>query len=215
MPWRRSAAAACACWPRPGCEAGLVLTLLTVLGLVATPWLTDILAPGFCGPERQRPYTAVHFRLPYTLAAGGGSGYGSCTALACSGCPLFLLPCSILSFCVLQGRLPWACCPRLRLWPWHGGGVAQWLAQWLAVRRLLPLHNAGPADRPGAAPQREQGCNLTLHCRAASLAWNCIGRLPAGLLGASAPQLAMLAAMPWRPPLAGGRWLPLLCRTAA
>jgi len=49
---------------------GLVLALLTALGLVAAPWLTDVLAPGFYGPERHEAIHLLRICLPYTLAAG-------------------------------------------------------------------------------------------------------------------------------------------------
>ena len=177
---------------------GIVLTLLTVLGLVATPWLTDILAPGFYGPERQEAIYLLRICLPYTLAAGMAAlGMALLHSLGVFWLPavspaLFNIVILFFAGAAALGLLPAA--PALAV-GMLCGGIAQWLAQWLAVRRLLPLHNAGPDDGPNAGQGSAGGSESTLRRRAASLAWNCIGRLPAGLLGASAPQLAMLAAM--------------------
>ena len=177
---------------------GLVLALLTVLGLVAAPWLADVLAPGFSGPERQEAVYLLRICLPYTLAAGMAAL--GMALLHCFG--VFWLPAvspalfNIVILCfagaAALGLLPAA--PALAV-GMLCGGIAQWLAQWLAVRRLLPLHNARPAEGPHTAQGSESRDASALRNRAASLAWNCIGRLPSGLLGASAPQLAMLAAM--------------------
>lgn len=63
------------------------------------------------------------------------------------------------------------------------GGLAQWLIQLPALRRRIP-------DRSLPSPPPKT-------------VWRCLARLPAGILGAAAPQLAMLAAM------AAASWLPL------
>lgn len=63
------------------------------------------------------------------------------------------------------------------------GGLAQWLLQALALRRARPPTPGRTALAPGLARQ-------------------CLARLPAGLLGAAAPQLAMLGAM------TAASWLP-------
>lgn len=49
---------------------GLILALLTLLGLAAAPWLAAVLAPGFSGPELERTVTLLRICLPYLLAAG-------------------------------------------------------------------------------------------------------------------------------------------------
>lgn len=70
------------------------------------------------------------------------------------------------------------------------GGCAQWLLQQGAVARLLPrprFRVRRTAARPSLPPRE---------------AWRLLYRLPAGALAASAPQLAMLAAM-WPASLAG------------
>lgn len=70
------------------------------------------------------------------------------------------------------------------------GGCAQWLLQQVAVARLLrrPRRRAGRTIARSSLPSRE--------------AWRLLIQLPAGALAASAPQLAMLAAM-WPASLAG------------
>jgi len=198
---------------------GLVLTLLTVLGLVATPWLTDVLAPGFYGPERQEAIYLLRICLPYTLAAGMAAlGMALLHSLGVFWLPavspaLFNIVILCFAGAAALGLLPAA--PALAV-GMLCGGVAQWLAQWLAVRRLLPLHNAGPADGPDAAPGSESRDASTLHSRAASLAWNCIGRLPGGPAWGSrtaAGHAGRHDAGVQTGPGTGGR--PVLCRTAA
>jgi putative peptidoglycan lipid II flippase len=170
---------------------GLVLALLTVLGMVAAPLLADVLAPGFYGPERQEAIYLLRICLPYTLAAGMAAlGMALLHSLGVFWLPavspaLFNIVILLFAAAAGLGLLPAA--PALAV-GMLCGGLAQWFAQWLAVRRLLPPVHAGQsAEHPSG--------QVALRTRAASLAWECLGRLPAGLLGASAPQLAMLAAM--------------------
>ena len=186
---------------------GLVLALLTVLGMVAAPWLADVLAPGFYGPERQDAIYLLRICLPYTLAAGMAAlGMALLHSLGVFWLPaaspaLFNMVILLFAGAAAVGLLPAA--PALAV-GMLCGGLAQWFAQWLAVRRLLPPVAARPAvsapeaansgPHAGPVPGNEPG-QAALRTRAAALAWQCLGRLPAGLLGASAPQLAMLAAM--------------------
>lgn len=170
---------------------GLVLALLTALGMVAAPLLADVLAPGFYGPERQEAIYLLRICLPYTLAAGMAAlGMALLHSLGVFWLPavspaLFNIVILLFAAAAGLGLLPAA--PALAV-GMLCGGLAQWFAQWLAVRRLLPPVHAGQsAENPSG--------QAALRTRAASLAWECLGRLPAGLLGASAPQLAMLAAM--------------------
>ena len=170
---------------------GLVLALLTILGMVAAPLLADVLAPGFYGPERQEAIYLLRICLPYTLAAGMAAlGMALLHSLGVFWLPavspaLFNVVILLFALAAGLGLLPAA--PALAV-GMLCGGLAQWFAQWLAVRRLLPPVHAGQS-----AGQRSE--QAALRSNAASLAWKCLGRLPAGLLGASAPQLAMLAAM--------------------
>ncbi len=170
---------------------GLVLALLTILGMVAAPLLADVLAPGFYGPERQEAIYLLRICLPYTLAAGMAAlGMALLHSLGVFWLPavspaLFNVVILLFALAAGLGLLPAA--PALAV-GMLCGGLAQWFAQWLAVRRLLPPVHAGQS----AGQCSEQAA---LRSNAASLTWKCLGRLPAGLLGASAPQLAMLAAM--------------------
>ena len=170
---------------------GLVLALLTAFGMIAAPLLADVLAPGFYGPERQEAIYLLRICLPYTLAAGMAAlGMALLHSLGVFWLPavspaLFNIVILLFAAAAGLGLLPAA--PALAV-GMLCGGLAQWFAQWLAVRRLLPPVHAGQsAEHPSG--------QAALRTRAASLAWECLGRLPAGLLGASAPQLAMLAAM--------------------
>lgn len=170
---------------------GLVLALLSVLGMIAAPLLADVLAPGFYGPERHEAIYLLRICLPYTLAAGMAAlGMALLHSLGVFWLPavspaLFNIVILLFAAAAGLGLLPAA--PALAV-GMLCGGLAQWFAQWLAVRRLLP------PVRAGQATEHPNG-QAALRTRAASLAWECLGRLPAGLLGASAPQLAMLAAM--------------------
>ena len=170
---------------------GFVLVLLTVLGMIAAPLLADVLAPGFYGPERQEAIYLLRICLPYTLAAGMAAlGMALLHSFGVFWLPAVspaLFNIVILLFAVAAGLGLLPAAPALAV-GMLCGGLAQWFAQWLAVRRLLPPVHAGQS-----AEQRSG--QAALRTSAASLAWECLGRLPAGLLGASAPQLAMLAAM--------------------
>lgn len=176
---------------------GLVLAVLTALGMVAAPLLADVLAPGFCGPERQETIYLLRICLPYTLAAGMAAlGMALLHSLGVFWLPaaspaLFNIVILLFAAAAGVGLLPAA--PALAV-GMLCGGLAQWFAQWLAVRRLLPAHTGEQTTPPGEAREQNDG-QAAMRTRAASLAWGCLGRLPAGLLGASAPQLAMLAAM--------------------
>ena len=181
---------------------GLVLALLTLLGVAAAPWLTDVLAPGFSGPERQEAIYLLRICLPYTLAAGMAAlGMALLHSLGVFWLPaaspaLFNIVILCFAAAAALGLMPPA--PALAV-GMLCGGIAQWLAQWLAVRRLLPPDASGSSkeseSESDCGPGSDNKAAAGLHKRAAAIAWSCIGRLPAGLLGASAPQLAMLAAM--------------------
>ena len=174
---------------------GLVLALLTTLGMIAAPWLADLLAPGFYGPERHEAIHLLRICLPYTLAAGMAAlGMALLHSLGVFWLPaaspaLFNIVILLFAAAAALGLLPAA--PALAV-GMLCGGLAQWFAQWLAVRRLLPDQTEW---QPECRNQLENQDMATLRARAASLAWGCLRRVPAGLLGASAPQLAMLAAM--------------------
>ena len=167
---------------------GALLGALTLLGLLAAPWITGLLAPGFSGPQREAAVELMRVCLPYVPAAVMAAlGMAFLHSLGIFWLPAFspvLFNLVLLAFAGVAGLglLPPAFALAMGM---TCGGVAQWLAQWLAVRRLLP----GALKAPGSA-ERAGG-----RSRTARMAWGCLRRIPAGLLGASAPQLAMLAAM--------------------
>ncbi|WP_165174870.1 lipid II flippase MurJ [Desulfovibrio sp. ZJ369] len=182
------------------------LALLTVIGLVAAPWLMAVLAPGFSVPEAARAVDLLRICLPYLLAAG----MAALGMALLHSMEVFWLPALSPALFNLT-MLLFAAAAALGIWPpattlalgMLCGGMAQWLAQWLALQRLLPgSAGPGPDDRAGAPDAEPQSLPAAPHpaTKAAApdcgrMAWRCLARLPAGLLGAAAPQLAMLAAM--------------------
>lgn len=170
---------------------GLTLALLTMLGLLAAPLLASLLVPGFSRVESAQTTELLRICLPYLLTAGMAAlGMAFLNSMDVFWLPalspaLFNLTMLLFTAAAALGGWPPAqtlalgmCC----------GGLVQWLAQWLALRRLLPRavpaadeRGAGGLDAEGSSPGR--------------IAWRCLARVPAGLLGAAAPQLAMLAAM--------------------
>lgn len=192
---------------------GLVLTLFTLAALAAAPWLAGALAPGFSGAELERTIVLLRLCLPYVLAAGMAAL--GMALLHCMG--IFWLPAlSPALFNVVMLLAAGAAAlgffspaPALAV-GMLCGGLAQWFAQWLAVRRLLPRGEghgsvshlghgpgAGTETGTGAEGPREVGSTSGRSAAGAAnrAAWRCLGILPAGVLGAAAPQLAMLAAM--------------------
>ena len=188
---------------------GLVLILFTLAALAAAPWLAKALAPGFSGAELERTIVLLRLCLPYVLAAGMAAlgmallhsmGIFWLPALSPAMCNMVML---LAAGTAALGFFPPA--PALA----GGmlcGGLAQWFAQWLAVRRLLPRgetqgtlseqgHVTGAGT--GAESAREVGSTAGRPATGAAnrAAWRCLGILPAGVLGAAAPQLAMLAGM--------------------
>ena len=134
---------------------GLVLALLTAFGMIAAPLLADVLAPGFYGPERQEAIYLLRICLPYTLAAGMAAlGMALLHSLGVFWLPavspaLFNIVSLLFAAAAGLGLLPAA--PALAV-GMLCGGLAQWFAQWLAVRRLLPPVAARPAvSAPEAA----------------------------------------------------------------
>lgn len=183
---------------------GFVLVLLTVLGMIAAPLLCRCAGPpGFYGPERQEAIYLLRICLPYTLAAGMAAlGMALLHSLGVFWLPAVspaLFNIVILLFAVAAGlglpphqRWPWACCAAAL----PSGLPSGWRTAFAA------------ASACSGAERRQRSGQAALRTSAASLAWECLGRLPAGLLGASAPQLAMLAACRWRRALGVGRLLP-------
>ena len=182
---------------------GLILLLLTLLGLAAAPWLARMLAPGFSGPELERTVVLLRLCLPYVLAAGMAAlGMALLHSMGVFWLPalspaLFNLVMLLAAVAAALGLCPPAEALAVGM---LCGGLAQWLAQWLAVRRLLP-QNAPRTHAEAACEGRTGGQRATsaVDARAereiTAGAWRCLALLPGGVLGAAAPQLAMLAAM--------------------
>lgn len=180
---------------------GLVLALLTLAGLAAAPWLAKILAPGFSGVELEHTAFLLRLCLPYVLAAGMAAlGMALLHSMGIFWLPalspaLFNLVMLLAAGAAALGFFPPAQALAAGM---LCGGIAQWFAQWLAVRRLLPVDfmNASQDAPQGASAQTHSfhaGAESTRAVNRA--AWHCLKLLPGGVLGAAAPQLAMLAAM--------------------
>ena len=181
---------------------GLVLVVLTVAGLLAAPWLASALAPGFSGPETARVTDLLRLCLPYLLTAGMAAlGMALLHSMGIFWLPALspaLFNLTMLLFTAAAALGGWTPAPTLALGMFCGG-LVQWLAQWLALRRLLPgeaLPEPGSPHLPGRPDHPDRG--IRAHAareNSGRVAWRCLAQLPAGLLGAAAPQLAMLAAM--------------------
>lgn len=174
-------------------QLGGIVGILTIVGWLTAPWITDVLAPGFSGAQYATTVDLLRVCWPYVPAAiMAALGMAVLHSLGVFWLPAFspvLFNSVILGFAALAwcGMLPptWAFAIGMTC-----GGLAQCLAQWLAVRSLLPPR-----------PVRHTSKGQTNHPSPGQTAWCCLRRVPASLLGASAPQLALLLAMS----LASGR----------
>lgn len=169
---------------------GGLLALLLAAGWLGAPWLLEALAPGL-GIEGERLATPL-FRLclPYAVAAVMAAV--SMAALHSRGA--FFWP--AVSPLIFNGvLLLFAVAAALGLGNAAGllaagltcAGLVQWLVQTWAARRVLP-----PAPVAATSSPLRQAVRQRRLRRAASA---CLRRLPSGILGAAAPQLATLAAM--------------------
>ncbi|MDY0204452.1 MAG: murein biosynthesis integral membrane protein MurJ [Desulfovibrio desulfuricans] len=178
---------------------GIVLILFTLVALAAAPWLAKALAPGFSGAELERTVFLLRLCLPYVLAAGMAAlGMALLHSMGIFWLPalspaLFNMVMLLAAGAAALGFFPPA--PALAA-GMLCGGIAQWLAQWLAVRRLLPgSFRNGPPGTPLNALGQAHGAGAERTRAVNRAAWRCLRLLPGGVLGAAAPQLAMLAAM--------------------
>ncbi|WP_394026222.1 murein biosynthesis integral membrane protein MurJ [Desulfovibrio falkowii] len=178
---------------------GIVLILFTLVALAAAPWLAKALAPGFSGAELERTVFLLRLCLPYVLAAGMAAlGMALLHSMGIFWLPalspaLFNMVMLLAAGAAALGFFPPA--PALAA-GMLCGGIAQWLAQWLAVRRLLPgSFRNGPPGTPLNAFGQAHGAGAERTRAVNRAAWRCLRLLPGGVLGAAAPQLAMLAAM--------------------
>ncbi|MBO4300860.1 MAG: murein biosynthesis integral membrane protein MurJ [Desulfovibrio sp.] len=165
---------------------GVIFFSLALLGTFAAPWLVGFLAPGFSGEQLERTSELLCLSLPYIpCAVMAALGMAFLHSLGVFWLPAFspvLFNLVMLGFAAVAvlGSLPPAVALATGM---TCGGVAQWLIQWLAVRRLLSTIPEKPVT------DRVKDGNF------ASDAWACVRRLPSGILGTAAPQLAMLLAM--------------------
>ena len=162
---------------------GGLLALLLAAGWLASPWLLDILAPGLSPEGKELASPLFRLCLPYAdfaimaavsmavLHSGGAFFWPAVSPLVFNGVLLLFAAAAALGLgdaaVLLAVGLTCA-------------GLVQWLVQALAARRLFA---GSPPCRP--ADGRRVG----------SVASACLRRLPPGILGAAAPQLAALAAM--------------------
>ncbi|MBQ9405384.1 MAG: murein biosynthesis integral membrane protein MurJ [Desulfovibrio sp.] len=167
-----------ALWLGLGC-CGIML-----VSLVASPWLADLLTPGFDPAQREITAELLRLCLPYVpcavLAALGMALLHSVGVFWLPAFSPLLFNCVVLGFAAAGalGCLQPTAALALGV---ACGGAAQCLVQWLAVRRLLPSGHDVPATARARSCARD--------------ARACLRRLPQGLLGVAAPQVAMLLAM--------------------
>lgn len=172
---------------------GLLLLVMCAAAAVPAQPLMQLVAPGFDAATAELSGRLLRACLPYVPAAGLAA---LCMAVLHAR-ERFLVPALspvLFNVCVLAAALSAAVCGAdmrqtalaLAL-GMSVGGCAQWLLQYGAAARLLRRRRRRP-DRAALPPHES---------------WELLRQLPAGALAASAPQLAMLAAM-WPASLAGG-----------
>ncbi|MBQ4568427.1 MAG: murein biosynthesis protein MurJ [Desulfovibrio sp.] len=174
---------------------GGMLLGLTLLGLWAAPWLAALLTPGFSGPELERVTGLLYICLPYlpaaVMAAVGMAVLHSSRVFGLPALSPSIFNVVMLAFtaAAFWGGFN----PAVSLaWGMLCGGLAQCCVQWWGVWRLWP--KADPARAVCPDPSGWGG-----------MAWRGIRQLPAGVAGAAAPQLSMLAAMMLASGLGEGR----------
>ncbi len=162
------------------------LAVVVLAGVFCARPLIGVLAPGLeHAAVAEQAALLLRICLPYAFFAVMAALSMALLHSARRFLPPALAPaffnCTVLVFAALAacGFGPPAA---LLAWGFLCGGLAQWLSQAVAVRRSGMLRHALPPP-PGAARR-------------------CLRRLPGGVLGAAAPQLAMLCAM------AAASWLP-------
>lgn len=169
-----------------GVRLALVLVPVIVLGMLCARPLTEVLAPGLKNDAvREQAAFLLRICLPYAffavMAALSMALLHSVRRFVPPALAPVLFNCTVLLFaasaaCGLGQPATLLACGFLC------GGAAQWLSQAVAVHRIgLPRPEITPP--PGMARR-------------------CLLRLPGGVLGAAAPQLAMLCAM------GAASWLP-------
>lgn len=172
------------------CRLGFLLALLLAGGWFGAPWLLEVLAPGL-GPDGERLAAFLFcLCLPYAVAAVMAA---ICMAVLHSRGAFFWPAVSpvlfngvILLFAV-AAALGYGNAAVLLAAGLTCAGLLQWAVQQWAACRVLPsvpvMTGLSPLRR--AVQQR----------RIRRAAGDCLRRLPPGVLGAAAPQLATLTAM--------------------
>lgn len=159
----------------------LFLGLGIILAEFAARPLISIIAPGLAAHPKTAWEATYLLRicLPYTLAAGMAAlsmaflhslGHFLVPALSPACFNLTIITFALLAACGLGNPAIMLACGFL------AGGLVQWLMQAVTVWRM------------GLWQHKKQ-------CTPSAEVYACLRRLPAGLLGAAAPQLAMLCAM--------------------
>jgi putative peptidoglycan lipid II flippase len=170
---------------------GLPLTLLTLLAVAAAPWIMAGLAPGFAGPERERAVFLLRLCLPYGLAAGmaalGTALLHSLGLFRLPGLSPVLFNATALAFAgaAALGALPPGPAFALGM---SCAGLVQWGLLWWGARRAVRGRQAGASAFQTGAHASQAAV------RPGRMAWRCLSGTPAGLAGACAPQLCLLAA---------------------
>lgn len=185
--------------PRLACA----LLLLTLACMAAAPWLTAVLTPGFSAGQRAESAELLRICLLYVPFAGmAGLGMAVLHSRGHFRRPalspvLFNSVALIFAAAAALGLGPVA---PLLAWGLVAGGLGQWLLQqWPSERRIF---ERWPFTRRPFAWSH----GLRISCAAtaksvehkdfwARAARQKLLRLPLGVLGAAAPQLAMLVAM--------------------
>lgn len=173
-----------------GLRLALALLLLClVLGLASVP-LMGLLAPGLGAAAREQAATLLCCCLPYVFTAGlAGLGMAVLHGLGRFCVPalspvLFNLTFLAVALGALVYRPDSWIVALLLASAMSLGGCAQWALQdWAARRTLQAPDGAGRAEAASGGSAAVSG------------PWRLLARVPLGVLGATAPQLAMLAAM--------------------
>lgn len=185
-----------------GWRLALVLGVAVLLGEVLARPLATLLAPGQAQDTLllDNAVPLLRLCLPYAFTAGMAAlGMALLHSMGRFVLPalmpaLFNITILIFAALAMLNVVPPACFPAHSLAPaaWLlalgvcCGGIAQWLAQAVALRVYVPaqsaLHKTTPEQQSPSTPLGRK-------------AWACLARLPGAVLGAAAPQLAMLGGM--------------------
>lgn len=159
------------------------LGIFVFLALWGSPWLASMLLPGFTPEHQSLAATLLQLALPYMfwagLAAMSMALLHSQRVFGPSALSPVVFNLTILTFTLAAAYLPLPQAHTIALGMTCGGFV-QWLIQWQATRKLLP------------AQDTQIDCVLPVRKTFSPVRG---GQLSAGLVGAAAPQLVLLAAM--------------------